>query len=191
MQVFTLVEIEGRAPVDVAVELGIKQSSVTDVCSKVRTWLRSHGGRWDRITVAQQRLEVARELYAARLDHQWNELMEEWHRSKKPQTGEKGVYGPDNKVKQTEVTRRSKTGDVRYLIQAAHVLEKMHDLRNANSINFTQEEYDVRNATLIERRTELTALLKLYGPGARPDESGELVVEEEATSLPAGEIRAA
>ena len=165
-EIFTLIEVHGRTYADVAKELGMKQKSITDICSKVRTWMRRYGARWDRISENKKRAAIACELYVARLEHQWQEAMAAWYRSCSPQRIDKGVY-KDGKLDRGEVTQRSQTGDVRYLRQAASVLEKICAMKQRPPLSDHEETNDVyvEEATLVERRLELTELLRLYGPG--------------------------
>jgi hypothetical protein len=190
LEVFTKVEVEGQEHAAVAAEMGLKLRSVVDICSKVRTWMQRHGGRWERITANERRIEIVREILAARLEHQWNEVMAAWYRSKEPQHSEKAVLEGGDTVKRTEVTQRSQTGDVRYLRQALHLLEKICGLRRPDPIP-EKEEYDVERATLVERRVELHELLKLYSPREGVPQGDELVIWDEPTTVATGDVRAA
>jgi hypothetical protein len=165
-EIFTLIEVHGRTYGDVATELGMKQKSIVDICSKVRTWMRRYGARWDRIVENKKRAAIACELYVARLEHQWQEAMAAWYRSQGPQRIDKGIY-KEGKLERGEVTQRSQTGDVRYLRQAAAVLEKICAMKTRPPLSDHEETNDVyvEEATLVERRLELTELLRLYGPG--------------------------
>jgi DNA-directed RNA polymerase specialized sigma24 family protein len=49
LQIYGLVRIEGRTPEDVAAELGLKPSTVANVCSRVRCWMRRY---WPPISAA-------------------------------------------------------------------------------------------------------------------------------------------
>lgn len=175
-EIFTLVEVHGRTYADVAKQLGLQPKSVTDVCSKVRTWMRRYGARWDRISENKKRAAIACELYVARLEHQWQEAMAAWYRSTEPKQIEKGVF-KGGILDRSEITRRSQTGDVRYLMQAARVLEKICVMKTRPPLSDHEETNDVyvEEATLVERRLELTELLRLYGPGADQASRAECV----------------
>jgi hypothetical protein len=185
-EAFMLVEVNGLTTEEAGAQLGIKPKSVVDMCSKVRTWMQRHGGHWSRIKENARRIEIVRELYAARLEHQWKLVMNAWYLSTQPHKRVKAVYDKEEQVERSEVIRSSQTGNVRYLLQAARVLEKICKLREPE---LSPEEKV--NATLIERRTELTELLRLYGPGTRPETSGGAAVGEDAAAQSPGTARAA
>src|SRR6187551_104204 len=84
MQVFTQVMVEGRKPKNVAKSLRMKYKSVIDIVSRVRVYLRQQGASLYLPKPGRIRAIHVRELYLARLEHQWEELMQEWYRSKQP-----------------------------------------------------------------------------------------------------------
>lgn len=190
-EIFTLVEVNGLSAEDAAKQLGIKPKSVTDICSRVRTWMQRNGGHWTRFKENERRIEIVRELYAARLEHQWKLVMAAWHASVQPNMREKIVFGKDREVDRTEVIRSSQTGNVRYLMQAVRLLDKICALRQGDSQSPAEEYSDVTDATITERRIELTELLRLYGPGARPASGGGTADHEEAAPQSPGTLRAA
>lgn len=191
-EIFTLVEVHGRTYADVAKELGLQQKSVTDICSKVRTWMRRYGARWDRISESRKRAAIACELYVARLEHQWQEAMAAWYRSTQPKQIAKAVF-KGKVLDRSEVTQRSQTGEVRYLMQAARVLEKICAMKQRPPLSDHEETSDVyvEDATLVERRLELDELLKLYGPGGDQAPRAKCVDREYADPDSPPSLRAA
>lgn len=190
-EIFLLVEVSGLSAEEAAKQLGIKPKSVTDAASRVRTWMQRNGGHWSRMKENERRIEIVRELYAARLEHQWKMVMKSWHESTQPHQREKILFEEGKDPRRSEVIRSSQTGNVRYLMQAVRVLDKICALREGDLQSQAEEYSDVTDATIAERRLELTDLLKRYGPGARTAAGGGAADQEEAAPQPSGIARAA
>lgn len=192
-EIFMLVEVNGLSAEDAAKQLGIKPKSVTDVASRVRTWMQRNGGQWSRCKENERRIDIVRELYAARLEHQWKMVMSAWYASVQPHQREKIVFEEGKEPRRSEVIRSSQTGNVRYLMQAVRLLDKICALRQGDvqSLSQIKEYSDVRDATIAERRTELTELLRLYGPGARAASGGGTAEAGDAAAQSSRTLRAA
>ena len=140
--------------------------------ASVRTWMRKHGAVWQEIDERIRRSTVTCELYLARLEHQWEELMNAWHRSKEPEQISKGRFNPDKTARYTDVTSRTQTGNVSYLIQAQKLLDLISQIRLQNP-SLDQENNRERLASIERRNLRLNQILKLYGPGGSAAGGGE------------------
>ena len=177
LDAFIRVAIQGRSPDEVARELGLHKRSVETMVAYVRTWMRKHGAVWQEIDERIRASTITCELYLARLEHQWEELMNAWHRSKEPQETKKGRFNPDKTVKYTEVSTRTQTGDVSYLVQAQKLLDTITQIRLQNP-SLNQENNRERLASIERRRFRLDQILKLYGPGGSETGSGGTATDE-------------
>jgi hypothetical protein len=164
LSVFTRVVIEGVPKETIGEELNIKPSSVGDIVNRVRQWMHKHGARWDDIAEHERRAAIVCELYVARLDHQWQEAMNAWYRSQQPQTIDKATYKEGGGVKQAEMTRKSQVGDVRFLREAAVLLDKIAAIRGRAPLNVAASS-QTPTASVEERRVGYLQLLADYGVG--------------------------
>jgi hypothetical protein len=167
MQVFTKILVEGRKPRNVAKSLRLKQQSVIDIAQRVRSYLRTQGASLYLPDAGRMRAINARELYIARLEHQWEELMQEWRRSKRPartvKAGNNEVEG-GKKQKRSEVQRKSQTGDVKYLKDARAILREIRELC-MNRPYATKEQNHVKLLTLKQREDAFDRLVAEIGDG--------------------------
>jgi hypothetical protein len=176
MQVFTQVMVEGRKPRNVAKSLRLKQKSVVDIVSRVRVYLREQGASFYLPNAGRIRAMHVRELFLARLEHQWDELMEEWYRSKRParadKVGSNEIEG-GKKQKRAEHQRKTQTGDVKYLKDARAILREIRELC-MNRPYATKEQNHVKLLTLKQREDGIDRILKEIRDGiAAAGDSGE------------------
>ena len=179
---FIHVAIEGRTSADVAREMGLRQRSVETMVASVRTWMRKHGAVWQEIDERIRRSTATCELYLARLEHQWEEVMNAWHRSKEPEQVTKGRFNPDKTSKYTDITSRTQTGNVSYLIQAQKLLDLISQIRLQNP-SLDQENNRARLAAIERRNLRLNQILKLYGPGGSATGGGGAAAPTESNVI--------
>lgn len=175
MQVFTRVVIEGRTQEEVAQELGLKYESVVNICYKVKAYLREHGASLYLPNQRRMRAIHARELYLARLEHQWEQLMQEWYRSKQPAESEKAgnVEGDGKNQKRAERQRKTQTGNVKYLIEARANLREIREICMSRPYA-TKEQNHVKLLTLKQREAICDRLLAENGVGVpASDDAGD------------------
>jgi hypothetical protein len=168
MQVFTQVIIEGRKLRDVAKSLRLKQKSILDIVSRVRVYLRKQGASLYLPNPGRMRAIHVRELYLARLEHQWEELMQEWYRSKRPARADKvgsvEVEG-GKKQKRGEHQRKTQTGDVKYLKDARAILREIRELC-MNRPYATKEQNYVKLLTLKQREDAFDRIVAEISDGS-------------------------
>ena len=162
LQVFNRVMVEGRPLDEVARELKLKFESVVDIFYRVRKFMREHGAKLYLPDPGLLRTVNARELYLARLEHQWQQSMEAWHRSKshaeENTVATTSKPGDDQGQKRAEVKRKSQTGDVRYLVQARAILSDIRAF-STDRPYATPEENHVKQLTLKQREDDCDRLL--------------------------------
>ena len=125
---------------------------------------------------------MLRDLHVARLEHQWEQTMLAWHRSTQAEEIEK-VVGEEGGKRKAEKTRRSQTGDVKYLIVAREIMAEIRELTAANSVATPHlEEPDVESLTLEQRQAALDHLLETLVRRAGAAENGGTVAGEEAAA---------
>lgn len=161
LQVFNRVLVEGRPLDEVARDLGLKYESVVSIVHKVRNFLRKHGAKMYLPDPGLLLTINARELYLARLEHQWQQAMEAWHRSKLHAEAEKAAVihkrGGESEQR-IEKSRRSQTGDIRCLVQARALLADIRAFCTDRPYA-TPEENHVKQLTLKQREDDCDRLL--------------------------------
>jgi hypothetical protein len=139
---------------------------------------------------------MRKEVHLARLDHLWQETLEAWNRSLEPEQTEKVIQerrpGSKSGAKPQEAeaeaadrergerTRRSRSGDARYLIQARTIMEEIRLLRGNNQWSFGEEESDVERRTLDERAAIFDQVYQVFYESAREAEDAGTAVRADA-----------
>ena len=167
LHIFFKVCVEGRTAEEVAKEQGIKVESVRDVVWKVRSFMRKHGAEPVMEHPSMHPAAMVREVYLARLEAQWRELLQAWRDSKQEQGVRKvnHVVRSDGKEeKRTEIVQKTQTGGHPYLTQARQLLRELIKLVGQPQPNEQGAEY-VRRLTLEQREKEVDCWLLEFGDG--------------------------
>ena len=155
MQIFREVIIEGKPRANVAAAYKLKVCTVDRYIRQVERWLA--------VQVIQLESMLVGNVHLERLEHQWNELMVAWGRSKQDQVISKASTDHEGR-KRAEQTRKSSPGDVRYLEQARRVLSDIRALLGLTHLPTEQELMDdAQTLTLEQRMALLDRLLQKFG----------------------------
>jgi hypothetical protein len=157
--IYCRVAVEGRAIEAVASEFAIAIETVERVVRHVKHWFQLGCPGLLEVDRAVIGGVALRDLHLARLEHQWDEVMAAWYRSKQPEEVEKATVDEKKQVK-GEKTRRSQSGDVKYLNLAREILAEIRLLRGVTRESLAKEDDDVATLTLDERATRFTRIMQ-------------------------------
>ncbi|MGY8768991.1 MAG: hypothetical protein ACKVH8_11275 [Pirellulales bacterium] len=107
-------------------------------------------------------------IHLRRLEHQWREAMAAWYRSQNEEETTKvsRSSGARSAGEKMEQTRKTTSGDVRYLQLAQRLLNEireLHDQIKADHQSQLGAETDISTLTLEQRPEELHQLLDQFG----------------------------
>lgn len=181
--IYCRVMIEGCSIEQVAKDCEVGVARIKTIVAEVRRWIRrSPGGN-----VLDSKTEsglALRQLHIARLEHQWEQTMLAWYRSMQVEETEK-VVGDEQGKRKAEKTRRTQTGDVKYLQQAREIMAEMRLLiantTSGTNLN-TEEPTHVESLTLAQREAALDCLLETLGQRARAEEAGGVDLGQDAAA---------
>jgi hypothetical protein len=152
MRIFRQAMIDGVACEELAGNYQLTLETIQRNIRRVERWLA--------VQVTAQESVLVGNLHLERLEHQWNELMAAWVRSKQDEVVSKATT--DQKGNQrVERIHKSATGEVRYLEQARRVLADIRTLLGIQHIP-TEEELmnNVESLTLEQRGALLHRLVE-------------------------------
>jgi hypothetical protein len=179
--IFCRVTIEGHSVEQVAKEHGIQPLRVRKIVQQVRRWMK-HMPRGFSEPTELLSAETLRDLHLARLEHQWEQTMLAWHRSTQVEEVEKVIGGKDG-IQKAEKTRRSQTGEVKYLTLAREIMEEIRALSAFQiSTPNPEEPARVESLTLAERDAAVSRLLETLGERARAAETGGTAARSNAAA---------
>jgi hypothetical protein len=115
--VYQAVVVEGQSTRQAARDAGVSQTRVMQIAARVAEWIAREVPPTERLTAAE-RLNVAVDLAGRRMDHLYRTALGAWEQSKGRKTVERCSH-----VGEAIVTTES-CGDVRYLNQAARIVER-------------------------------------------------------------------
>lgn len=163
--IYCRVVIEGCDVEQVARDFRIGVPRVKQLVGQVRSWIRGAKRSVDEERTGDDSSSL-RQLHLARLEHQWEQVMLAWYRSTQVEETEK-VLADEKGQRKAEKTRRSQTGDVRYLEQARAIMQEIRELLGDALNQQPAEEQHVESLTLDEREAALDRLLENLGQRAR------------------------
>jgi hypothetical protein len=156
--IYCRVSVEGRTIDATASEFNITGDTVKRVLRGVRRWMKLGCQGVPKPSGDAAHGEALRDLHVARLEHQWNEVMAAWYRSKQPEETDKAVVDDRKQVK-GEKTRRSQTGEVKYLTHARAIMAEIRQLDGTSQRVEPVEPGHVADATPEQRETSLDQIV--------------------------------
>jgi hypothetical protein len=180
--IYCRVMIEGCPVEQVAKEYAVGVERIKKVVCEVKRWIRRTPGGVPLDATRETGLAL-RQLHLARLEHQWEQLMLAWYRSTQAEETEK-VVGDEKGQRKAEKTRRTQTGDVKYLEQARQIMAEMRALSTSGIGNqqSTEESTHVESLTLAQREAALDCLLETLGERARAEETSRTPTRQNAAA---------
>jgi len=171
-RVFHEVAIRGHTIREVAARYQIQPATVRRMVRRVRTHHQTHPRALEAVSASRLHLE--------RLENEWRESMRAWYRSQEEQrivklsqsSGQAEGQRPDR----LEQTRKSTSGDVRFLMEARRVLHEIREIRRQledQSLELPEQTDEQFAIELDARRAELRLLLEQQGE-FEADRAGDL-----------------
>lgn len=161
-RVYLEVEIQGHAISEVATRYQLQSRTIRRMIRRVRTNQQSRPKKLEPSSATW--------LHLQRLENEWSEAMRAWYRSQKEQRivklSQSGDQAAEQRPDRLEQTRKSTSGDVRFLAEARRALHEIRELRRqleSQSFELPEQADEPFTAELDARRTELRLLLEQQG----------------------------
>jgi hypothetical protein len=116
-EVYESVVVEGKSTRKAAADFGVSQTRIVQIATRVAEWIAVAVPPSKRLTPAQ-RLVVAGDIAGRRMDHLYCLAIQAWNKSQGPKVVERSSLSGDATI------ATESFGDVRYLNQAARIVER-------------------------------------------------------------------